>query len=992
MTSDPPPPSAPKTTLAHTEEEEFEEDSDSFYEEQLAFAGFSDSDDDENKDYITPSVLPDDAVKSCDQVVEFEIPSLAEISSENPIQGKDIQFDRFTLQTRFEINLAQEGAVYFSLNCEENFILDISLNIPSIHRVIYNRYCSFNKGSSVATLHPALFAPSEILDQPLQAYISIHKQPPENFSRQYFNCVGLVNSGMTCYLNSLIQCLFHIKLFRKTVYNCVNKSKIMNAMRTLFGRMQLSYIPVSTRDLTIAFGWKDQDYLFQQHDVQELLRILLSRLDDKCEGQASKIFKGKNLISIVTSTMTKSQEEEFNDLSLSVKDLHNLNESLSKFYETDYLSGDNQYTLDDNSKCDAEHQTKAIENPTILCLHLRRFEYVDGAIMKIYSRFEYEEELEFNGEKYELMSVVSHYGSVYGGHYNAFVKIDNVWTNFDDETVRHCEPYEALEDNFGDECRNKFTAYVLFYAKVGANDIKEPQVPQDIIDAEKERISHVKVLFYYGTHEEPFEIDLDKNMESKDYIEKLSQETGIPADKLVVKTIDENYGTTVVENPKPEPYPFLIDDSPLTAIWVKFWIPNYDVIYLGVFHINEGDTVEKLGSEILKKLELPEASLECLFILDEEMEGTPASGKIEQGCLLLFQYSEESATPDNFKAFEEAAKKITTLKPCKMPQYESHLTLLDDEISIKNHSDYYKYIKETDKLTFRSCTDPDNESKTFTLELSRHLTFEQVVKCLSKKLNADPTHVLLYLPDRFSQIHDPRPLSKDVYHLCFSITEITDIVYYEVFDEDMRFANKADITIITEKGELQSRNSIIMKRGPPQTLQVLAEKVVELINTTNFLMYYIVDAVPVFIPDDKNSDVSFDHRIFVQLYPSELEIQNYIKLRVIRCDDQFFLPAMSHGLPYVVFTEKGSNWNNIKEKFADEKIQLMRLLKRRVTPIDVTEDQEITEEDILAITYSRDYSCSLFSTSGAIEITKEDDEVFNEEEEFFEEEEEGIEE
>ena len=45
-------------------------------------------------------------------------------------------------------------------------------------------------------------------------------------------------------------------------------------------QLQFTGGPVSTKDLTRSFGWDSAD-AFQQHDVQELNRILCDRLEEK---------------------------------------------------------------------------------------------------------------------------------------------------------------------------------------------------------------------------------------------------------------------------------------------------------------------------------------------------------------------------------------------------------------------------------------------------------------------------------------------------------------------------------------------------------------------------------------------------------------------------------------------------------------------------------------------------------------------------------------
>ncbi|PWZ27498.1 Ubiquitin carboxyl-terminal hydrolase 12 [Zea mays] len=83
-------------------------------------------------------------------------------------------------------------------------------------------------------------------------------------SKKETGYVGLKNQGATCYMNSLLQTLYHIPYFRKS----------------LFYKLQYSDSSVATKELTKSFGWDTYDS-FMQHDVQELNRVLSEKLEDK---------------------------------------------------------------------------------------------------------------------------------------------------------------------------------------------------------------------------------------------------------------------------------------------------------------------------------------------------------------------------------------------------------------------------------------------------------------------------------------------------------------------------------------------------------------------------------------------------------------------------------------------------------------------------------------------------------------------------------------
>jgi hypothetical protein len=51
----------------------------------------------------------------------------------------------------------------------------------------------------------------------------------------------------------------------------------------MFHDMETSESAVSTHDLTESFGWTAADS-FQQHDLQELLRVLTDHLEERMKG------------------------------------------------------------------------------------------------------------------------------------------------------------------------------------------------------------------------------------------------------------------------------------------------------------------------------------------------------------------------------------------------------------------------------------------------------------------------------------------------------------------------------------------------------------------------------------------------------------------------------------------------------------------------------------------------------------------------------------
>lgn len=129
---------------------------------------------------------------------------------------------------------------------------------------------------------------------------------PDYDSKKVTGSVGIKNPGATCYMNPLLQTLFHIPKFRKVMlviyyYNppapsnlsyftfqyqavlCITNmlpGSIPLALQTLFYMLQYNETCVDSEDFVTHFFGGDNYSAFMHHDVQKLSRILLGKLED----------------------------------------------------------------------------------------------------------------------------------------------------------------------------------------------------------------------------------------------------------------------------------------------------------------------------------------------------------------------------------------------------------------------------------------------------------------------------------------------------------------------------------------------------------------------------------------------------------------------------------------------------------------------------------------------------------------------------------------
>jgi ubiquitin carboxyl-terminal hydrolase 7 len=301
-------------------------------------------------------------------------------------------------------------------------------------------------------------------------------------SKKETGFVGLKNQGATCYMNSLLQTLYHIPYFRKAVYhmptteNDVPSNSIPLALQSLFYKVQYNDTSVSTKDLTKSFGWDTYDS-FMQHDVQELNRVLSEKLEDKMKGTAvegtiQQLFEGHhmNYIECINVDYKSTRKESFYDLQLDVKGCRDVYASFDKYVEVEKLEGDNKYHAENYGLQEARKGVLFIDFPPVLQLQLKRFEYdfMRDTMVKINDRYEFPLQLDLDRENgkylspdadrsvrnlYTLHSVLVHSGGVHGGHYYAFIRptLSDQWYKFDDERVTKEDVKRALEEQYGGE-------------------------------------------------------------------------------------------------------------------------------------------------------------------------------------------------------------------------------------------------------------------------------------------------------------------------------------------------------------------------------------------------------------------------------------------------------------------------------------------------------------------------------------------------------------
>lgn len=338
---------------------------------------------------------------------------------------------------------------------------------------------------------------------------------------------GLLNQGATCYLNSMLQSLFHIPAFRKIVYEIPTTGNedpskcIPLCLQRLFGRMQIGNSPCSTKALTRSFGW-DSGETWKQHDTAEFCRVLMDNLETKLkntplEGRIASLFSGivRSCVKCTNINFETNKDNEFYEIPLPVRNCNTIEDSFREYTGNIMLDNDNKYETP-NGLQDAAMHYEFMAFPPVLQLHFNRFDLIGHRETKLNSRLEFHKTLDLSpylskdgdltkSATYNLFGVLVHKGQIAGGHYMAYLRttLDDQWYKFNDNIVEKVSEKEAIEDNYGTGNSSEsydpytrgpimgdsgsFCAYVVIYVRKDDQDLIFEQIdnsviPQHILD------------------------------------------------------------------------------------------------------------------------------------------------------------------------------------------------------------------------------------------------------------------------------------------------------------------------------------------------------------------------------------------------------------------------------------------------------------------------------------------------------------------------------
>ncbi|XP_029702093.1 ubiquitin carboxyl-terminal hydrolase Usp2-like isoform X3 [Takifugu rubripes] len=394
--------------------------------------------------------------------------------------------------------------------CINTFTLHTLQNQGSgkqVHLMEFTRTLASQLAMDSSTAVPAL---------PRLNSISYRESSSANSSKQRTNITragvcGLDNSGNSCYLNAVLQCLCSTVPLVEYLLNqdtqaelAQSKCRLGGVFVQLLKKMWMggysSCAPVEARSVLGSILPQFNNY--SQQDAQELLLFLLNVLHDdlkkvtrrqmrsstlqqrRKQGDkrsiaaaawettaVSQLFEGQ--MSFMTLCMHCDHQahssQTFTVLSLPIPtdtSKCTIEDCLSLFFQQTILTGGEQMLC---SVCGLRRETTVftcLDNPPeILTLHLKRFGCKGKNQVKLRTNVLFNMKLNISpflsspeqNSSYSLYAVVNHTGNLNMGHYTALCQstITGTWHHFDDSAVK-----EVQEDFV-----QSSSAYMLLYSR-----------------------------------------------------------------------------------------------------------------------------------------------------------------------------------------------------------------------------------------------------------------------------------------------------------------------------------------------------------------------------------------------------------------------------------------------------------------------------------------------------------------------------------------------
>ncbi|EAX98678.1 Clan CA, family C19, ubiquitin hydrolase-like cysteine peptidase [Trichomonas vaginalis G3] len=304
--------------------------------------------------------------------------------------------------------------------------------------------------------------------------------------------LGLLNFSTTCYINAVLQNMIAMPNVLAPILDLPANglTPFVMELRKLLALIRYGRgTPLNITHFTETVPEFEPNL---QQDAHEFFDLVINKLTKEIPDPEviNQQLCGKIMNEICnskTGEVLTSNEESFYYLTLAIKGLKNIVQTFEKFFEDSEISGG--YRIDSGEYVQAVRRNRVVTWPNYLVLQLQRWDYAYLSR----ERSKLTQELQFPVEitppscadKYQLTGVIVHEGEADSGHYMAIVRNEtgNDWYFCNDQDIVNFDPANLGPWCFGGEPKpgdSVWTGYLLFYKKIGMQEVFMPEVNPDL--------------------------------------------------------------------------------------------------------------------------------------------------------------------------------------------------------------------------------------------------------------------------------------------------------------------------------------------------------------------------------------------------------------------------------------------------------------------------------------------------------------------------------
>jgi ubiquitin C-terminal hydrolase len=318
-------------------------------------------------------------------------------------------------------------------------------------------------------------------------------------NREKFGLVGLRNLGASCYLNSVLQSLFHCPAFRRLIYSVdarklpfPDRENVILNLQILFNDMQTSPRDCNPDALMTSFGFR-REQRHEQQDATEMWIVLVDNLRSKFNGAMRDQFTELFFSRIRTVKSNEAvgfyeaeDQQEYSSITVYLQGCKSMVDCIQAYLSPAYVE---DYKIENTDVCGVLLQKQFLIVSDVLAIHLARWEFdiASEQFHKLDQAIDFEDFLQVpvadENVLYTLHAIFVHEGHMVGGHYFVYVRptIDDVWFGISDVTIERAS-WEVVKS------RGAQNAYFMVYARMDRDKdlyraVQDDEIPPDVREA-----------------------------------------------------------------------------------------------------------------------------------------------------------------------------------------------------------------------------------------------------------------------------------------------------------------------------------------------------------------------------------------------------------------------------------------------------------------------------------------------------------------------------